>query len=237
MRRSHFQLSGVALTLLVSFLVAPHGLAQFATGMRNQGPGTLPPAALPPGKTAGFGYGGGYAPYIGVFAPPYMGGYGGYDPNVASVPSAAYFTYGRTSYTTVSPSPIPVYAPPRMPYAPLPLGTPLTALIKAQVPLDAEVWLEGHKMRSGGALRHYRSPPLDPAKGYVYEVRARWLVDGKPVEDLRQIAIRAGATIVVDFTHLNPLIPRPSLPPEAPQKPTKDNDTATTLDNPDKPAR
>ena len=37
------------------------------------------------------------------------------------------------------------------------------------------------KMRSSGALRHYRSPPLDPSKGYLYEVRARWVFDGKPV--------------------------------------------------------
>jgi uncharacterized protein (TIGR03000 family) len=142
---------------------------------------------------------------------------------VASVPSAAYFTYGRTSYTTESPSPLPVYAP-SAPYSFLPPPLPLSALLKVQVALDAEVWLEGQKMRRPGPVRHYRTPPLDPTKGYEYEVRARWVNDGKPVEDIRRVAIRAGATVLVDFTHLDPLVPRPSLPAEPPKPPAKNSE-------------
>jgi uncharacterized protein (TIGR03000 family) len=182
---------------------------------------------MTPQSGAGFGYGGGYSPFVGVFG-PYQNGNGGYQAAaIASVPSAAYFTYGNTSYTTESPSPLPVYPGPRVPYAPLPPPTLLTALLKVQVPLDAEVWLEGQKMRSTGALRHYRSPPLDPSKGYLYEVRARWVFDGKPVEEKRHVAIRAGAIVQVDFMHLDPLVPRPSQPPETP-KPLAKSSSART---------
>jgi uncharacterized protein (TIGR03000 family) len=232
----------MVLTLTILLAVVPYAWGQWPAGMRYQGLGTIPSAiATGAGTTAGFGYGG-YSPFVGVLAPPYMGGYGyggyaGYDPTVASVPSAAYFTYGRTSYTTESPSPLRVYGGARPPYGPMPAALPLTALLKVQVPENAEIWLEGQKMRSIGAQRHYRSPPLDPAKDYVYEVRARWLVDGKPYEDVRHVAIRAGATIAVDFTHLDPLIPRPSLPPEMPKAADKNGDSGTPPASKDKPAR
>ena len=227
------------LALVGLLLAAPHAWGQWPIGMRYQGPGGVVPGM---GTNAGFGYGGGASPFVGVLAPPYMGGYGyggygGYDPNVAAVPSAAYFTYGRTSYTTESPSPLRVYGGARPPYGPMPAAMPLTALLKVQVPENAEIWLEGHKMRSVGAQRHYRSPPLDPAKDYVYEVRARWLVDGKAIEDVRHVAIRAGATLAVDFTHLDPLIPRPSLPPDAPKATDKNAESTAAPAGKDKPAR
>jgi uncharacterized protein (TIGR03000 family) len=211
---------------------------QWPNGMGFRGPAYGTSGALPPGVIGG-GYGqrGGYVPYVGVYMPyagGYYNGYGGYDPNVASVPSAAYFTYGNTSYTTESPSPIPVYSP-RTPFAPMPPALPLTALLQVHVPADAEVWLEGQKMRSTCLRRHYRSPPLDPVKGYAYEVRARWQHDGKPIEDVRHVAIRAGATVLVDFTHVDPIIQRPSAPPEAP-KPPKGGE-ATPAEGADKASR
>lgn len=200
--------AGLALAVWV-----PDSAGQYPLGVGFRGP-------PPTGFGYGQGYGGGYSPFVGVLAPYQSGyGYGGYDPSVAAMPSAAYFTYGNISYTTESPSPIPVYAGQRRPYGLTPPATPLTALLKVQVPPDAEVWLEGQKMRSTGSHRHYRSPPLNPAKGYIYEVRARWTFDGKPVEDARHVVIRAGAVALVDFTHLDPLVPRPSQQPDKPKPP------------------
>jgi uncharacterized protein (TIGR03000 family) len=188
-------------------------------GVRGPVPGAAAP--LGPGPAGGFGYGGGYYPYPNLFL-NYPGGYGygGYDPTLAAVPSTAYLTLGNTSYTTESPSPLPVYVP-RPAFVPLPPPLPLTALLKLQVPPDAEIWLEGRKMRSTGLMRHYRTPPLDPTKEYAYEIRARWRFNDKPVDDVRHVSIRAGATIQVDFTHLDPLVPRPSVPapPPAPAAP------------------
>ncbi len=204
------------MTLVLLTVAAPNVFGQAPLGgIRGPVAGAAPGR---PGPVPGAGFGGGYYPYPNIIM-PFPGGYGygygyggGYDPMVASVPSAAYFTYGNTSYTTESPSPIPAYVP-RMPFAPLPPPMQMTALVKVQVPLDAEIWLDGRKMRSMGPLRHYRTPPLDPTREYAYEVRARWLFDNKPVEDIRHIAIRAGATVLIDFTHLDPLVPRPSSPP------------------------
>lgn len=185
-------------------------------------------AQRPPGVAGGFGPGpggfgrGGINPFLGLYL-PYPGGYnygygyGGYDPIVASVPSTAYFTYGGTSYTTTSPSPLPVYNP-QGAYSPLPPPLALTSLLQVHVPIDAEVWLEGQKMRSIGAVRRYRTPPLNPAKGYVYEVRVRWPADGKMVEDIRHTSIRAGATVHVDFTQPELPVPRPAGNPPTPTK-------------------
>jgi uncharacterized protein (TIGR03000 family) len=220
MRRHGFPIVAACLALSILAMSPRRGCAQWPVGMGFRGPGVGTPGA------GGFGMrGGGYTPFV---IAPYQGGYNqnGYGPNPASVPSAAYFTYGRTSYTTESPSPIPVYGPGPA-YAPLPPPTPLTALLQVQTPPDAEVWLEGQKMRSTGVMRHFRSPPLNPAKGYVYEVRLRWQLDGKSVEDVRHVAIRAGATVFVDFTHLATLAPKPAAPADESQP------AATT----DKPAR
>jgi uncharacterized protein (TIGR03000 family) len=212
---SSTRLSGSILTLLT--LAAADVFSQPAAigGIRGPAPVAVPP--IRPAAPSGVGYGGGYSPYANIFPNVFLPspggyGYGGYDPIVASVPSAAYLTLGNTTYTTESPSPLPVYVP-RPPFAALPPPLPLTALLKVQAPADAELWLDGHKMRSTGLMRHYRTPPLDPTKEYAYEIRARWRFNDKPVEDVRHVAIRAGATILVDFTHLDPLVPRPSSPP------------------------
>lgn len=223
------RLPAAGMSLVLFTMTVPTSRGQFPIGMGFRGPG-VPTAspAMTPQSMAGYGYGGGYTPFVGAFG-SYQSGNSGYQAAaIASVPSAAYFTYGNTSYTTESPSPLPVYGGPRAAYAPLPPPTLLTGLLKVQVPLEAEVWLEGHRMRSNGALRHFRSPPLDPNKGYVYEVRARWVFDGKPVEDVRHVAIRAGGIVLVDFTHLDPLVPRPSQPAETPKPPAKKNEAPST---------
>ncbi len=220
--RAKFFVRIVLVALILGAFLAPDALAQAPVfgGIRGPVPGGMAPGV--PGAANQFGYGGGFFPYPSVII-PYQGGYnyGGYDPIVASVPSRAYFTYGGTSYTTESPSPIPVYRP-SAPFAAMPPPMPLTALLKVQVPLDAEVWLEGQKMRSVGTMRHYRSPPLDPTKEYAYEVRARWRSEEKFVEEIRHVAIRAGATVLADFTHLDPLVPRLSAPPPPPARPAAD---------------
>lgn len=206
----------IAASILLLALSAPNlfGQAPIGMGFRGPSPGMAVPGVT--GSPAGFGYGSGSFPFPNLFMPfPGGYGYGGYNPNVNPVPSAAYFTYGNTSYTTESPSPLPVYVP-RPPFVPLPPPLPMTALLKVHVPPDAEVWLDGQRMRSRGAMRHYRSPPLDPTRDYAYEVRTRWWIKDTPIEEVRHVAIRAGATAIVDFTHLDPLVPRPTPPAPPP---------------------
>lgn len=229
--RDGFVVRIAASILILLALSAPRLFGQAPLGMGFRGPGPGMAVPRPQGSPAGFGYGGGSFPYPNLFMPfPGGYGYGGYDPIVASVGSAAYFTYGNTSYTTESPSPLPVYAP-RPPFVPLPPPLPITALLKVRVQPDAEVWLDGQKMRSTGAVRHYRTPPLDPTKEFAYEVRSRWWIKDTPTEEVRHVAIRAGATAIVDFTHLDPLVPRPTPPAPpppaaAPAKPAPADNTS-----------
>ncbi len=65
---------------------------------------------------------------------------------------------------------------------------------------DAEVWIEGDKTRSMGTWREYMSPPLDPDKRYSYEIKARWMENGKEVTRTKKVSVRLNAPTVVDFT-------------------------------------
>jgi uncharacterized protein (TIGR03000 family) len=196
MRTRQTLLGTALLSLVVLVLVPLRGYAQrFA-----------PPAGPVPAAPGGY-----TPPFVGVYMPAPNGTPGGYDPAVASVPSAAYFNYGgRTAYTTESPLPATAPPPPPSAFAPPPPPLQLTALLQVQVAGEAEVWLEGQKMRSTGPIRRFRSPPLNPAKDYLYEVRVRWPNENKPLEEVQMVSIRAGASVVVDFAPPpSPSLPRP----------------------------
>jgi uncharacterized protein (TIGR03000 family) len=65
---------------------------------------------------------------------------------------------------------------------------------------DAEVWVEGDKTRSTGQFREFMSPPLDPDKKYSYEIKARWMENGKEVTRTKKVSVRPNAPTMVDFT-------------------------------------
>jgi uncharacterized protein (TIGR03000 family) len=75
-----------------------------------------------------------------------------------------------------------------------------TAHITLNVPPDAEVWFDGDKTRQTGPTRAYVSPPLTPGQAYTYHVRARWTENGKPVEQKRDVRVRANQQTVETFT-------------------------------------
>jgi uncharacterized protein (TIGR03000 family) len=75
-----------------------------------------------------------------------------------------------------------------------------TVRMTVTVPVaDAEVWVEGRKTQRQGTVREFVSPPLDPSRRYVYEVRARWMEDGRPVERKKSVAVQANRSVEVDF--------------------------------------
>jgi uncharacterized protein (TIGR03000 family) len=74
------------------------------------------------------------------------------------------------------------------------------AHIWLHLPEDAEVWVNGVKTKQTGKSRYYFSPPLAPGKKYSYEMRIRWMKDGKSVEQTQRILVQAGETIRRDFT-------------------------------------
>jgi uncharacterized protein (TIGR03000 family) len=73
------------------------------------------------------------------------------------------------------------------------------AEITVIVPASAEIFFDGSPTTTRGTERLYLTPPLESGKNYHYEVVARWVVDGKPVEQTRRIPVKAGARVRVDF--------------------------------------
>jgi uncharacterized protein (TIGR03000 family) len=77
----------------------------------------------------------------------------------------------------------------------------LRAHLTMLVPADAELWFNGTKVTGEeGSVRKFASPPLEPGQRYSYEVRARWQKDGQTITTTREVNVRAGTRINVDFT-------------------------------------
>lgn len=76
-------------------------------------------------------------------------------------------------------------------------GTPAT--LKVVVPSSAEVWVDRQKVDGGGIERSVASPPLEAGKLYVYTVRATWTENGRAVDQVRVVGIKAGETAKVNF--------------------------------------
>jgi uncharacterized protein (TIGR03000 family) len=143
----------------------------------------------------GSGYGPSYAPYAyssSSYAPGYGPSYGssgyGYGPDAGGYSGSVMSGY---------------YAPPADATPPEGGDTGSAdnrAYIRMEVPADAEIWVEGVKTSQAGPVREFASPPLDAGRVYVYTVRARWTVNGRPVEQTREVNARANAWTDVDFT-------------------------------------
>jgi uncharacterized protein (TIGR03000 family) len=104
------------------------------------------------------------------------------------------------------------------------------------VPPDATVYFDGDLTRGQGEVRRFVSPPLDPDGSYTYEIRAVWEENGRTVDRVKKIHVRAGQLNTLDFLALrtrdtrrgendNPKSNRngtgdrePTLPPPHPQK-------------------
>jgi uncharacterized protein (TIGR03000 family) len=140
----------------------------------------------------GFGYpfGGLGLPYLG-----YNAGWGGAYPY-------SYYGYGSRPYNTYSST---------YPATPADYGitqsnseTPPPkdnmAHLLVIVPENADLWFNGTKTKQSGPQREFVSPELDPEKRYNYEVKVRWKENGKEVEQVRQVHVKANDWMTVDFT-------------------------------------
>jgi uncharacterized protein (TIGR03000 family) len=86
--------------------------------------------------------------------------------------------------------------------------TPLrsTALVSVWVPANAQLSFDGVPTDERGPYRRFTTPTLTPGREYAYAVTASWIENGRQVTQTRQVPIRAGDRLVVDFRQ-----------PEAPQ--------------------
>jgi uncharacterized protein (TIGR03000 family) len=79
------------------------------------------------------------------------------------------------------------------------------AHITLHVPADAQVWFDGKETKQKGTVRQYESPKLAVGKKYHYEIRVRWMKEGKPIEEKRRIEVEARDWLRFDLA-------RPSTP-------------------------
>jgi uncharacterized protein (TIGR03000 family) len=119
----------------------------------------------------------------------------------------SYFTYGvgGGSYKIYYPSPDTAgkyyYLTPKA-------GIPIedtSALIEVKLPSpEADVWFQGLRTSHTGAVRQFRSPPLVPGQNYVYKVMGLWGLGAADEKQVRNVTIRAGDRITIDFTQAAP---------------------------------
>ena len=148
-----------------------------------------------------FPYSWGYAsPYVGgyVYSPSYLSGYyGTYIPPSYS-PSPGYYSGPSTTYSYSAASDTsPYYSYGAMPS----VGARDTALLNVRLPdPNAQVWVQDQPTQQRGTWREYISPRLNPDQNYVYDVRARWMENGREVERTRSVPVQANGVATVDFT-------------------------------------
>ncbi len=74
------------------------------------------------------------------------------------------------------------------------------AIINVRVPAQAQVWFDDVPVTTGaGAFRQFLSPPLEPGYRYSYEIRARWMDNGRPVERSQKVTFRPGEQATVNL--------------------------------------
>lgn len=72
-------------------------------------------------------------------------------------------------------------------------------LLMVDVPADAKIFVNGSTTTSTGASRQFVSRDLQSGFNYTYEVKAEVVRDGKTVEQVKTINLRAGQTANVAF--------------------------------------
>lgn len=163
------------------------------------------------GTSFGVGYpfgGVGYYPPIGYNYYPPIAPYAQLNPVNQQAP---------TNGVNPPPSPYPQPYVRATPPAGEQMPTPRTdvAEIVVNVPDDAEVWIEGVKMKQTGPRRRFVSPTLVPGVSYTYEIRATWMQDGRKVSDSNQVTVHGGDRSSLTF------IARPKRPDTAVSKADK----------------
>jgi uncharacterized protein (TIGR03000 family) len=86
-------------------------------------------------------------------------------------------------------------------------ASPNRALIVAQVPADADLYIDGVRVALGSTRRVITSPDLQPGRDYVYTLKARTIRNGKEAARTKQVTVRPGTVTNVAFNDLNAGVP------------------------------
>ncbi|GIW79744.1 MAG: hypothetical protein KatS3mg105_1551 [Gemmatales bacterium] len=79
------------------------------------------------------------------------------------------------------------------------------ATFTVEVPTDdAEVWIQGQRMKQTGKFRRFETPVLALGVTYAYTIEASWLEGGRRVRFVQELRVKAGHTASVLFASDNP---------------------------------
>jgi len=173
-----------------------------------------------------------YRPYsYGIFGYPYLYNYYSY-------PSSYYYGYPTYSYSYPSDyfangsdyyagndyyeGSVDVDASPTRAYV---VSRPVGDVARLEIRLpdpQATIWGQGKEIPSSGAVRQFKSPPLDPSHQYTYSIRCEWNNNGKVVSEEREVNVEPNGQSVVDFTRPGRALrdagsALPDLPPPSPR--------------------
>jgi uncharacterized protein (TIGR03000 family) len=68
------------------------------------------------------------------------------------------------------------------------------------VPAEAQVWVEGAATTMRGPVREFVSPAIPSGPSYIYTVRVRWQRDGQAVDEKRDLTVKAGDFVELNYT-------------------------------------
>jgi uncharacterized protein (TIGR03000 family) len=87
--------------------------------------------------------------------------------------------------------------------APAPLAEeaapPGAAVLRVRVPADAQVWVADHRTAQQGDVRVFLTPPLPDGRNLSYDLRARWIENGRQIERTRNVPVFPGDRLTIDF--------------------------------------
>jgi uncharacterized protein (TIGR03000 family) len=156
--------------------------------------GQTPYYANDAGQSVNFPGGYGYTP-----------GYGYYPGN--NIPGTTYpwLTGPDVPDYRKYPHGLPRPAPPPPP----PSIDPAAAVVTMRVPDGADIWVLGVKTKQQGELRTFITPALEAGRIFTYDIQVRWKDAGQDVTRSREVNVRCGDRLTVDFLNNENTLPAP----------------------------
>jgi uncharacterized protein (TIGR03000 family) len=66
--------------------------------------------------------------------------------------------------------------------------------LNIQAPAGANLWISDVFVGQGNSSRQFISPPLENGRTYTYDVKARWMQDGREMTSTRTLEFQGGQT-------------------------------------------
>jgi uncharacterized protein (TIGR03000 family) len=78
------------------------------------------------------------------------------------------------------------------------------AYLRVRLPAGAELLVDGTRTKQTSAERIFQTPPLEPGKRYIYNLKAIWKEDGKEVVREKVVRVQAGRETALDLNEPSP---------------------------------